>query len=271
MLCAPRSHSASRSTSALSSVRPHSASGTCGAGRPELVKFAAITVGWRAAVPVPVRLAPERARAPGADQPAVDLESDCERAHELDAPLTTNDLKSLVPNGTTLMAGILLVAVLLRQTRVHTEIAIAAVAVFLVTSPWVMPWYAFAALPLLSLRRPSLLAWAVALYSVHPRGRPVSVAVGEGDRVDRPFAAGDARPDPRVRCLCRRDRNASPRRRSRGRKHRAGRARCRVSAVSSRAPRPRARAVPTTSDRCRSTRSSRTSPGTPSARRPTTM
>ncbi|MDQ1449551.1 MAG: hypothetical protein QOC79_2522, partial [Actinomycetota bacterium] len=30
---------------------------------------------------------------------------------------------------------------------------------------WVMPWYAFTALPLLALRRPNLLSWTVALYS----------------------------------------------------------------------------------------------------------
>jgi hypothetical protein len=41
----------------------------------------------------------------------------------------------------------------------------AALAAFLVTSPWVMPWYAFAAFPFLALRKPTLLTWSVALYS----------------------------------------------------------------------------------------------------------
>ena len=81
--------------------------------------------------------------------------------------LTTQELRSVVPNATTLIAGVLLVVVLVRFTGQRTPaIAMAAaLAVFLVTSPWVMPWYAFAAFPLLALARPSLLAWAVAAYS----------------------------------------------------------------------------------------------------------
>ena len=80
---------------------------------------------------------------------------------------TMTDLRSVMPNSTTLVAGALLLAVLIRQTKLRTpELAIAAaIAVFLVTSPWVMPWYAFAAFPFLALRKPDLLTWTVALYS----------------------------------------------------------------------------------------------------------
>jgi hypothetical protein len=81
--------------------------------------------------------------------------------------LTTSQLRSLMPNSTTLLAGVLLIVVLVRYTRRTTpEIAIAAaIAAFLVTSPWVMPWYAFAAFPFLAMRKPTLLTWSVALYS----------------------------------------------------------------------------------------------------------
>jgi hypothetical protein len=81
--------------------------------------------------------------------------------------ISMSELRSVMPSATTLLAGILLVVVLVRYTDQRTPaIAMAAaLAVFLVTSPWVMPWYAFAAFPLLALARPSLLAWAVAAYS----------------------------------------------------------------------------------------------------------
>ncbi len=81
--------------------------------------------------------------------------------------LSARELRSVMPNGTTLMAGLLLVFVLIRFTGRRTpEVAIAAaLAAFLVTSPWVMPWYAFAAFPFLALRRPNMLTWAVAIYS----------------------------------------------------------------------------------------------------------
>jgi hypothetical protein len=81
--------------------------------------------------------------------------------------LTTRQLRSVMPNSTTLMAGLLLLFVLVRFTDRRTpELAIAAaLAAFLVTSPWVMPWYAFAAFPFLAMRKPNLLTWAVAIYS----------------------------------------------------------------------------------------------------------
>jgi hypothetical protein len=81
--------------------------------------------------------------------------------------VTQTELKSLLPNSTTLIAGILLLVVLVRFTRFSTpELAMgAAIAVFLVTSPWVMPWYAFAAFPFLAMRKPNLLTWSVAIYS----------------------------------------------------------------------------------------------------------
>jgi hypothetical protein len=81
--------------------------------------------------------------------------------------VTQSELKSLLPNSTTLIAGILLLVVLVRYTRFSTpELAMgAAIAVFLVTSPWVMPWYAFAAFPFLAMRKPNLLTWSVAIYS----------------------------------------------------------------------------------------------------------
>jgi hypothetical protein len=83
------------------------------------------------------------------------------------ASLTPSQLRTVMPNSTTLLAGVLLVFVLARYTRLPTpDIAMAAaIAAFLVTSPWVMPWYAFAAFPFLAMRKPTLLAWAVALYS----------------------------------------------------------------------------------------------------------
>jgi membrane protein implicated in regulation of membrane protease activity len=77
-------------------------------------------------------------------------------------------LKTVMPNLTTLAAGALLIVVLWRYTSERTPdyAMAAAVAVFLVTSPWVMPWYAFAAFPLFALRKPTLLTWTVGIYSV---------------------------------------------------------------------------------------------------------
>ncbi len=76
-------------------------------------------------------------------------------------------LRTLASNGTTIIAGALLLVIAVRHTSRGTpELAIAAgLASFLVASSWVMPWYAFTALPLLALRRPNLLSWTVALYS----------------------------------------------------------------------------------------------------------
>lgn len=76
-------------------------------------------------------------------------------------------LRTLASNGTTIIAGALLAVIAIRHTSRGTpELAVAAgLASFLVASSWVMPWYAFTALPLLALRRPNLLTWTVALYS----------------------------------------------------------------------------------------------------------
>ena len=58
-------------------------------------------------------------------------------------------LRAHIPNGTTLLLGALMAVVLWRQTRRATPeaAAAAAIVVFVVASPWVMPWYGFAALP----------------------------------------------------------------------------------------------------------------------------
>ncbi len=76
-------------------------------------------------------------------------------------------MRTLASNGATLIAGSLLIVIAIRHTSKGTpELAVAAgLASFLVASSWVMPWYAFTALPLLALRRPNLLTWTVALYS----------------------------------------------------------------------------------------------------------
>ena len=76
-------------------------------------------------------------------------------------------LRTLASNGATIVAGALLAVIAFRHTSRGTpELAIAAgFASFLIASSWVMPWYAFTALPLLALRRPNLLTWTVALYS----------------------------------------------------------------------------------------------------------
>src|SRR6185295_5572061 len=56
-------------------------------------------------------------------------------------------LRHLASNGTTIIAGTLLVVIAIRHTSRGTpELAIAAgLASFLVASSWVMPWYAFTA------------------------------------------------------------------------------------------------------------------------------
>jgi alpha-1,6-mannosyltransferase len=76
-------------------------------------------------------------------------------------------LRTLATTGTTIIAGVLLLVLVFRHTSRGTpELAIAAgFAVFLIASSWVMPWYAFTALPLLALRRPNLLSWTVAVYA----------------------------------------------------------------------------------------------------------
>jgi hypothetical protein len=81
--------------------------------------------------------------------------------------LTGDDVRSVMPNLSTLAAGALLLVVLVRFTGMRTPDPAmgAALAIFLVTSPWVMPWYAFAAFPFLALRKPGILAWDVALFS----------------------------------------------------------------------------------------------------------
>ncbi len=81
--------------------------------------------------------------------------------------MSITDLRSVMPKVTTVAAGLLLLVVLVRYTGRRTpDLAMAAaIATFLVTSPWVMPWYAFAAFPLLALRKPNLLTWSVTIYS----------------------------------------------------------------------------------------------------------
>jgi hypothetical protein len=76
-------------------------------------------------------------------------------------------LRTLATTGTTIITGALLLVVLFRHTSRGTpELAIAAgFAAFLIASSWVMPWYAFTALPLLAIRRPNLLSWTVAVYA----------------------------------------------------------------------------------------------------------
>jgi hypothetical protein len=81
--------------------------------------------------------------------------------------VSSDSLRSVMPNVATLLAAALMLVVLVRHTGLRTPVVAmpAAIAVFLVTSPWVMPWYAFAVFPLLALRKPTLLGWAVACYS----------------------------------------------------------------------------------------------------------
>jgi hypothetical protein len=80
---------------------------------------------------------------------------------------SSGTLQTLATTGTTLIAGALLLVIVMRHTSRGTpELAIAAgFAVFLMASSWVMPWYAFTALPLLAVRRPNLLSWTVAVYA----------------------------------------------------------------------------------------------------------
>ena len=97
-------------------------------------------------------------------------------------------LRTLASNGATIIAGALLVVIAIRHTSRGTpELAIAAgLASFLVASSWVMPWYAFTALPLLALRRPNLLELdGRALLVARAAGRAVPVA-----RADRVGALG---------------------------------------------------------------------------------
>jgi hypothetical protein len=81
------------------------------------------------------------------------------------AVMSIANVRSHIPNGTTLLVGALMLVVLWRQARLpNPELAAAAaIVVFVVASPWVMPWYGFAALPLVALRKPNLLAWVIAL------------------------------------------------------------------------------------------------------------
>jgi alpha-1,6-mannosyltransferase len=76
-------------------------------------------------------------------------------------------LRTFATTGTTVVAGALLLVVVFRHTSRGTpELAIAAgLAAFLIASSWVMPWYAFTALPLLAVRKPNLLTWTVAVYA----------------------------------------------------------------------------------------------------------
>jgi hypothetical protein len=81
------------------------------------------------------------------------------------AVLSIANVRSHIPNGSTLVVGVLMLLVLWRQARLPNPEAAAAAAliVFVVASPWVMPWYGFAALPLVALKKPNLLAWVIAL------------------------------------------------------------------------------------------------------------
>jgi hypothetical protein len=81
--------------------------------------------------------------------------------------LDTDQVHSLTANGTTLLTGALVLLLLLRMGRragPETLVA-AAIAAFMVGGGWVMPWYAFVALPLLALRRIDLLGWFVPIYA----------------------------------------------------------------------------------------------------------
>jgi Glycosyltransferase family 87 len=83
------------------------------------------------------------------------------------AVVSGDALRMLATTGTTIIAGALLLVVVFRHTSRGTpELAVAAgFAAFLIASSWVMPWYAFTALPLLAVRRPNLLSWTVAVYA----------------------------------------------------------------------------------------------------------
>lgn len=78
-------------------------------------------------------------------------------------PLARGDLDPIAPTVTRVAFVALLLAVLVRHTGASSPAfaMAAAVGAFVATSPWVMPWYVFAALPLLALERPGALAWAL--------------------------------------------------------------------------------------------------------------
>jgi hypothetical protein len=82
-------------------------------------------------------------------------------------PVGESDVRHVMPNATTLMSGALLLLAAWRHSRRRTPdvMIVAALAVFLATSPWVMPWYAFPALPFLAMRKPTVLTWSVTIYS----------------------------------------------------------------------------------------------------------
>jgi hypothetical protein len=77
-----------------------------------------------------------------------------------------DEMGSVAATGASVVAAVLLALVVLRHTRSNAAYSVAAaVAIFVVTAAWVMPWYGFIALPLLALGRLNALAWAVALYT----------------------------------------------------------------------------------------------------------
>jgi len=82
-------------------------------------------------------------------------------------PIGWIDMRTVMPKVSTLAAGALMLVVLWRFTKSVTPgpAMAAAAGVFVFTSPWVMPWYAFAAFPLLAMRKPNLLAWTLAGFS----------------------------------------------------------------------------------------------------------
>ena len=105
-------------------------------------------------------------------------------------------LRTFSSNGATLIAGGLLVVIAVRHTSRGTpELAVAAgLAAFLIASSWVMPWYAFTALPLLALRRPNLLTLdgrALLVAGAARRAVPVAV-VGDHRSARAPVPAGPA-------------------------------------------------------------------------------
>ena len=105
-------------------------------------------------------------RAPAADQPSVDLESDRGLAHERFVHDDRAALRDAEQHHARCRRAPARRARSARPSCAPPSCAIAAaITVFLVTSPWVMPWYAFAAFPFLALRKPDLLTWSVAIYS----------------------------------------------------------------------------------------------------------
>jgi len=81
-------------------------------------------------------------------------------------PLGSGTLDAAVSPVTRSALVALLVVVFVRCTRSATPAfaMAAALGAFAVTSPWVMPWYVFAALPLLAPERPGLLGWSLGGY-----------------------------------------------------------------------------------------------------------